>query len=443
MVDAENKLAVELTILGALLRDSSQLGEVMTIIKPEMFRASTFRPVYKAICELHIGGAPVDPISVRKRTGEEYGIVIEDAQKFDTADVLWYCRTLAEYHRLGLMHSAASELLAAEDLTTAGRCIDQLNSLTAVGSAREIISAADAVEKYLLSDKSSAEYVRWGIPQLDKHLLVELGDFVVLGGYASSGKTMLSLQFAATLARKYRVGYFSHETAPKKLAERIVSYITQIPFYRIKTKDLSEDEWQSVRSCKETLQHFRLDWIQASNTTVTDMQAIALNRHYDVIFIDYLQIVLGNGKGRYEDVTQISRDLHAMAQQHGILVVALAQLNRAEKTKAGTFIQPTLASFRESGQIEQDADVALILYPTDPTQNICNRYLKIAKNKDGRRDTIELEFRGATQTFVPVKESAQAGIAAVKRELKEEEQAKQYKAQQITFEEVENEEVPF
>ena len=114
--------------------------------------------------------------------------------------------------------------------------------------------------------------------------------------------------------------------------------------------------------------------------------------------MDYLQIVSAQGKSRYEQVTGISIALHTMAQAHGIAVFALVQLSRPEKV-GGKLLPPSMASFRESGQLEQDADAALLLWPEDPNENRSGRVLKIAKNKDGERDTLHLAFSGATQTL--------------------------------------------
>ena len=108
--------------------------------------------------------------------------------------------------------------------------------------------------------------------------------------------------------------------------------------------------------------------------------------------MDYLQIVTSHeGRSLYEQVTAVSKGLHTLAGSKRIAVIALAQLSRPEKVK-GKAAPPTMASFRESGQIEQDADVAMILYPSDPNDNRSARVLKIAKNKEGERGKIDLAF---------------------------------------------------
>ena len=119
--------------------------------------------------------------------------------------------------------------------------------------------------------------------------------------------------------------------------------------------------------------------------------------------MDYLQIVRGIGRDRYEIVTNISQDLHRLAQDYQIIVIALAQLTRPESIK-GKMQRPTMASFRESGQIEQDADVAMLLYLSDPDNYKSDRELKVAKNKEGAKTKINLAFDGTVQRFAFARE---------------------------------------
>lgn len=133
--------------------------------------------------------------------------------------------------------------------------------------------------------------------------------------------------------------------------------------------------------------------------TVRDIQTLSLSRKYQVIFVDYLQLITAPGKQpRYEQVTQISQELHTLGRAHGVAVIALAQLKRPDKDK-GKPVPPSMSDFRESGQIEQDADSALIIYPSDPNDYRSDRILYIAKNKEGTRDRYPLEFDGAVQTL--------------------------------------------
>ena len=151
--------------------------------------------------------------------------------------------------------------------------------------------------------------------------------------------------------------------------------------------------------------------------TVRDIKAYSLSRRYEVIFVDYLQLIISKGRTRYEEVTNISKDLHAMSQSARIAVIALAQLARPEKTD-GKLKPPNMSSFRESGQIEQDADAALLLWPEDPNNNKSRRVLKLGKNKEGEKITLNMEFDGSLQTMAPVPPNVAAQMVAAGRKAK-------------------------
>lgn len=233
---------------------------------------------------------------------------------------------------------------------------------------------------------------------MDESLYAQLGDFVVVGGYPSAGKTMLSIQFALSMAKEYSIGYFSLETSTQKLIDRLISHLAQIPLSHIKDRALNESEWERVAKATSELTRMKIHFIDAGGMTVRDIQAQTLAGRYQVIVVDYLQLIHDSGHGRYEQVTNISIGLHTLARKHNIAVIALAQLSRAEKQQ-GVFIPPSLSSFRESGQIEQDADIAFLLWPSDPNNNRSSRILKVGKNKEGERLKLELGFDGNMQTF--------------------------------------------
>ena len=144
----------------------------------------------------------------------------------------------------------------------------------------------------------------------------------------------------------------------------------------------------------------KLEFIGASGMTVSDIRAVALSRHYDMIVVDYLQKIRGDRSRMtdFERVSQISSDLQELGQQTGIYVLALSQLSRPEK-KNGKTPAPTMASLRQSGQIEQDADVVMLVYCEDDTQPRL-RTLKLAKNKEGMANiAMRMVFDGDTQSF--------------------------------------------
>lgn len=393
-------LGIQYGILSAMITSPGCVGEVMARLTAEDFDSLPTRGLFEAIGRLHFSGAPIDQVTVRREAGDDYQAAIDEALRFTATDVPYYCGLLREGVQLRRIQGCAYDLVNAATMEDAGKTVDYLNSLMTLRQEAEIVTAREAAADFIrrMGDKKKPEYLSLGMPELDKLLFIELGDFVLLGGYSSAGKTLLSLQFALALAGRYRVGYFTLETNTKKLTDRLVSHMARIPLSAIKSCGLEGETSRRAAEAVRRLGRMNLDLVSASGMSVRDIQAVTLNRRYQVIFVDYLQIVSAPGKNRYEQVTGISLGLHTLAQSHSVAVFALAQLSRPEKTN-GKLQPPTLASFRESGQLEQDADVAMLLRPADPNDNRSNRLLKIAKNKDGPRDEFELSFHGATQTL--------------------------------------------
>ena len=208
-----------------------------------------------------------------------------------------------------------------------------------------------------------------------------------------------------------------------------MSHLSQVPLTKIKRRDLNDADWDALATCASKLAKLQFDCIDAGGMTVRDIQAVALNKRYQVIMVDYLQLVVDKGRGRYEQVTNISQGLHTLARSNGITVIALAQLRRPEKEN-GKPKPPTMSDFRESGQIEQDADIAMLLWPSDPNDNRSRRVLKISKNKEGDRIKLELDFDGATQTMKVAEPTKGEQYRALQHKLR---QAVKTHDQQTTF----------
>lgn len=404
MVDYTNLMRIEYTILGTVLYEPDHVGEVIAKLSPENFSMESTRGLFNAISALHFEGAPVDPVTTLQKAGKEYEVAIKEVLQYPTAasNLPYYCELLRDSAWLQQVQAEAMTIAAAENLKEAGEALDRINGLMVTRKRVTILNAAQAAMDFYNRQEAETkpEYLQWGMAKLDSTLYAELGDFVVIGGYPSSGKTLLSIQFALEWAQKYRVGFFSLETSPAKLIDRLMSHLSQVPLSKIKTRDLNEADWAALAQAGSKLATMQLDCIDAGGMTVRDIQAVSLNKRYQVVLVDYLQLVVDAGKGRYEQVTNISQGLHTMARSNNITVVALAQLSRPEKTN-GKPQPPTMSSFRESGQIEQDADIAILLWPSDPNDNRSRRVLKVGKNKEGERTKFELEFDGARQTMTP------------------------------------------
>ena len=246
----------------------------------------------------------------------------------------------------------------------------------------------ELVDTYIRKLDEKPRYIPSGIPVLDKHLHLAPGNLFIIGGRPSAGKTALSLQMACEQARRgFRVCYFSLETDPDTLTARVIANRLAVPLADVKNKSVPQSDLDGLAELHKLPLFIR----SASGKGVGWVKAQAQRMQAQVVFIDYLQLLRQAGaKDRYTAVTQLSMDLHELAQTTGILVVALAQLNRNAAHAA-----PSTADLKESGQLEQDGD-AILLLSSDGEQYKC----VLAKNKEGKIGEIPLTFDKTRQRFL-------------------------------------------
>ena len=194
---------------------------------------------------------------------------------------------------------------------------------------------------------------------------------------------------------------------------------THTSFGRIMADKLTEEDFGRVKDCAQVLTAPQLELLEASGMTVSAIGSYAMAHHYDVIMVDYLQKIPAARAGRYlsdyERVSQVSSDLQQLGRTTGKTIVALSQLSRPDKRKDGTTPPPSLSSLRQSGQIEQDADIVLLLYKEYQDFAYSRRCLDVAKNKDGVAGVgLLLNFDGDKQRFT--KSAGQREAAKPKEE---------------------------
>lgn len=254
----------------------------------------------------------------------------------------------------------------------------------------DFIPMCDGIDNYIRKLDDKPEYIRTGLKVLDNNLHLAPGNFVVIGGRPSAGKTALSLQIAASMAKQnYTVYYFSLETSKRKLGARLMANQIYCPLDTVKNKAVSLNEIDGQAKNMKMPLYIR----SAAGKNVAWMKAQALRKKAQVIFVDYLQLIHETGaKDRYTAITAISIALHELSQTTGIVVVALAQLNRNPSKPGAT---PTNSDLRESGQIEQDADAIILLSGDNP-----DKYLfRLSKNKEGDIGDLPITFNKQIQRF--------------------------------------------
>lgn len=396
-------------VIGSMLVDDACIPVVLSGMRPEDFSDGTCRATFRAIQRLVLSGAPADPVTIldAMKGGEEYVAwmrrVMEETPT--AANVAHYMEISRAGSALCRLRNCADRLLLCGDLEEAKQVVRDMSAALSATSNMPRMTAEDLAKDFLLRMNTDAkpEYLPWGIPTADRTVYAELGDVILLGGYPSAGKTLLSLQMALAQAKRYKVGYYSLETRPEKMADRMFSHLSGVPLDAIKRREFSGSEWSKfAEATAQFVGNCPFDIIRAAGSSVEDISSDAIAKGYQIIYVDYLQLIEVPGVRpgeRYAAVTAISRGLKLFAQRHNVAVVALAQLVRPEKEKQ-KLIPPSMQSFRESGQIEQDADAAFLLWATDPNDNRSSRTLKLGKNKEGKKFSIELSFNGSTQTMV-------------------------------------------
>lgn len=283
---------------------------------------------------------------------------------------------------------SASALTTYEDLSEIYQQMGEAMSLKA--EEEDAWTYEDVLNDYVLHMDEKPVYIKTGLERLDEALHISPGDFIIIGGRPSAGKTALSLQIAASMAKQnYTVYYFSLETSKRKLGARLMANQIYCPLDTVKNKAVSLNEIDGQAKNMKMPLYIR----SAAGKNVAWMKAQALRKKAQVIFVDYLQLIHETGaKDRYAAITAISIALHELAQTTGIVVVALAQLNRNPSKSGAT---PTNSDLRESGQIEQDADAIILLSGDNP-----DKYLfRLSKNKEGEIGDLPITFNKQIQRF--------------------------------------------
>lgn len=406
-LEAKDRLSNQEAVLGALLIEDKLIGPVLSKVSERDFLDDTYRQVFLAIRAQFVSGKPVDPVTVRDRLGggEDWStLLLQIMEDVPTAANIWeYVPRMQEQARFVQARRIVLEMYEARDMEEIRRGSDKIQALAVERQDVRRMNMEQMLQSFWQRHTTPHRYMTWGLSKLDEQLFADLGDMVVLGGYPSAGKTALAVSFAYHQSEAKRVGFYSLETSRYKLADRLISNMAGIEMAAIKRGALTEGEWaQAADAAPKILKH-QLELIDASGMTASDIRADALANRYQIVYVDYLQIVEPETRkaNRTEQVSAISRTFQQMAHGNGILVVALSQLTRSEKTKdESKYIEPTMSDLRESGQIEQDADAILLLYLEDPSKpNESRRVLKLAKNKDGERGRMYLTFDGAYQRF--------------------------------------------
>lgn len=446
--------AAEAGVIGSLLVAPTLAGEIFPRVRAEDFSDTALRTLFAALRELWLEQKAIDPVILLDRVGAAYTETVEAAMKATPSSAAWadYCEIVRSQAQLRGLQAAALRILESGSAEDARRALRDAEGLIADRESARIHSYREMAQDFLarMDDKKDPDYLDFGFPQLNAQLSISQGRFVVLAAESSVGKTALALQLGLGIARRgKRVGFFSLETSAPDAMDRIVAQTAEVPLPAIKHKRIGDDYARAITGELEKSYELPFELIEAAGSSVADLRALTLAQRYEVIFVDYVQLLQAEGESPAQQVRAISMDLHRMSQQLGVTVIGLSQVTPPPKDAKGRRPELSKENLRESHQLIHDAEAILILDLTDLKDYGSTRVLKVDKNKDGPCCRMLLRFDARYMRFVyqpPVRDPediAAAERAAVKDRNREERNEKnaqkrrEREAQESAFRELE------
>lgn len=383
------------SVIGSCLIDSKAIGSVAFSLSEEDFEGAN-RTIFRTIRDLYSSGKAIDIVAVLSALGgskdyRDYMVQLMEITP-TAANVKTYVDICRERSKVNRFREIGRRLMAINSAEDAAALIHDSNKIS-VGRGMQSWTLSEALHNFMDRYNRKVEYIPWFLQQLDSQLDMEFGDFCLLGGRPSSGKSAFALEAAIYWAAVcgYRVGFYSLETRREKLTNRLIAACARVPLRDIKHSRLDEKQMADVCKIAGRISDAPIDLITAAGKTAAEIQANAIEKRHQIVIVDYLQIVTDPGKDEYSQVSHISKSLHTMCQELGIFCLALCQLNRIKGAR------PALEDLRSSGQLEQDADGVLFLHSQEGKDS--EREFIIAKNKEGECRTTLLHFDGRIQHF--------------------------------------------
>ena len=429
-----NSVEAERAVLGGLMLDASGWDRVADRIREEDFYRRDHQFVFRAIASLIDANHPCDVVTVSEwlaangdaKAQGDLAYVGELAESTPSAaNVAAYAEIVRERALLREMIEAGSAIAACA-YRTEGRPATELveeaeQRVYAIGDRRRSAGGPESIRDVLVGVMERIDELHHvaghitGVPtgfiDLDRHTAgLQRGELIVVAGRPSMGKTALALNLVESAAigtKKLAAVVFSMEMSSEQITMRFMSSLGRIDGHKIRTGKLDDADWPRLTTAMTMLNESRIFLDDSGDLTPTELRARCrrLKREHDIglIVVDYLQLmhVPGTSENRATEISEISRSLKALAREFEVPVVALSQLNRSLETRANR--RPMLSDLRESGAIEQDADVILFIYRdevyNEETTEKGKAEIIIGKQRNGPTGTVTLTFLGRLAKF--------------------------------------------
>jgi len=422
---------LEELIIGVLLTDQKALSVIVDILRPDHFYSPQFSTIYQAIVNLFVQANPVDLITVAtelrktatlEMAGGSFELTQLAAKASSAGNIEHYARVIIERSMKRAIIQIVSDVLhnsfdeTIDPVTILDNAEGSVLALRQQNVKKDIRSMPAAVHEALglMHKRMLLQEELSGIPSgnaaLDRFTSGwQRSDLILIAARPGMGKTgtVLTFMINAAVHRNIPVGMFSLEMASYQLTNRMISAMTDIPGENLVKGNLTDEEMNRIVHLTAPLSEAPIYIDDTPALTIAEFRSKArrmkAEQNVQLIIVDYLQLMHGDTSGnREQEIASISRSLKAIAKELDIPVIGLAQLSRSVETRGGDK-RPALSDLRESGSLEQDADVVIFLYraeyykiPIDedgmPTQNIIE--LIIAKHRNGQTGTAKAKFIG-------------------------------------------------
>lgn len=427
-----HNIEAEKSVLGSMLLDREAVSISAEIIKTEDFYLNSHKEIFISIINIFAKDQPVDIITLseelkKRGTLESVGGIEYIGELSNevttTANIKYYCNIVEEKSTFRKLIKASNEIIkevyeGKEDIGSIIELseqkifeITQKKSTEGPEDIKEVLIRSLSQIEHMASSKGGLTGITSGFLDLDNKMSgFQKSDLVLIAARPAMGKTAFTLNLAINAAIKgeVSVGIFSLEMSKEQLVQRMLSSEAHIELQKIIHGNISEDEWPKLISAMAPLSKAKIYIDDSPGISLSELKAkcrkLKIEKGLDIIMIDYLQLMSGEGRmeSRQQEISAISRGLKGLAKEMECPVIALSQLSRAPELRGDH--RPILSDLRESGAIEQDADIVMFLYrdeyydPDSEKKNIGE--VIIAKHRNGPTGTVDLVFLGEYTKFL-------------------------------------------
>ena len=387
-------VTAEKSLLGAIMISDDVMAEILTILRPQDFYDERHRMIYEAMVRLYDQHKPIDLLTLTdemraNKTLKQIGgapyltelsnFVLAASHAKAYADIIEKASVRRRLIKAGteIANKAYEEDADVDNLIGAAEkdlfeVSDKIIKSDYVAMDQLLADAFDRIEE-LHKNKGALRGLKTGFRDLDKKTAgFQKGDLVIIGARPAMGKTTFAQNLAYNIANINKKGvlFFSMEMAANEIIDRMISDVSGVDNWKMRTGNLSDDEFQRIGDALSEMDEIPIYIDDTSSMTIVELRNKARRAMHDhdigIVIVDYLQLISGSDRyagNRVQEVTEISRGLKILARELSIPVVALAQLSRSVTGREDP--RPVLSDLRESGSIEQDADLVMFLHRPD------------------------------------------------------------------------------